>query len=471
MEVFVGLEAKMKEWVARLCERYHYASILHTRRKGRRFIVMDRVERIGFARPSAGFAVKLLDDEGFREFYLPTIDDDALEEMERASRGTSGSHPWLGRLERIMKESAAKEKGSSASGVHPAAIMDPERMESSEILERLRNLQRACREPWISRLDLTYSYTVCERCFADPYSWKEEKALLSSCHSMVTVSMDGDTRYCFHVNGRRGGVELIDEIEEGTREAARTARELIGAGPPPAGEHRLVVDPDVAGLIAHEAFGHGVELDMILKRRSNAEGYFGSSVASDLVSMYDDPTLPGEYGSYSFDDEGVAARRTCIVENGILTHGLSDLHTALRLGLEPDHAGLGHGRRESFSRKAYARMSNTYFGPGESSREELIESMDEGFLIQYASNGMEDPRGWGIHCEALVARKIRNGRLTGEIFTPVTITGYVPELLSSIDGVGDDLRLFGGGACGKGRKEFVEVSDGGPTLRLKARLG
>lgn len=116
-------------------------------------------------------------------------------------------------------------------------------------------------------------------------------------------------------------------------------------------------------------------------------------------------------------------------------------------------------------------MTNTYFAPGKSKFDEMLSSVKEGYLLRYPSNGMEDPKGWGIQLEGYYVEKIKDGRLTGEVYSPVIVTGYVPELLQSISMVGDKLFISGLGYCGKGYKEWVKVTDGGPYLKLKARLG
>jgi TldD protein len=129
-----------------------------------------------------------------------------------------------------------------------------------------------------------------------------------------------------------------------------------------------------------------------------------------------------------------------------------------------------NGRRESWERKAYARMTNTYFAPGKSKPEELIASVEDGVYLRYPSNGMEDPQGWGIQCEGLWAQKIKKGKLTDEICSPVIMTGFVPDILQSISMVGNDLLISGSGYCGKGHKEWVKNTTGGPHLKFKARL-
>lgn len=145
---------------------------------------------------------------------------------------------------------------------------------------------------------------------------------------------------------------------------------------------------------------------------------------------------------------------------------MTDHASASRLG----YSRSPNGRRESFDHKIYSRMTNTYFMPGSDTLEAMIASVAEGFFVDRATNGMEDPKSWGIQLEALVARRIHKGQLTGEYFSPVIVTGYVPEILQSISMVSRDLHINGLGMCGKGYKEWVKVTDGGPYLKLRARL-
>ena len=131
----------------------------------------------------------------------------------------------------------------------------------------------------------------------------------------------------------------------------------------------------------------------------------------------------------------------------------------------------GNGKRESFERKAYARMTNTLFTAGRDDLDSMLESVENGYLLEKYSSGMEDPRNWGIQCVVLYAREIRGGALTGKIVSPVILTGYVPDLLQAVSMVAGDVSLSGSGMCGKGYKEYVKVSSGGPYLKTRARLG
>ena len=233
------------------------------------------------------------------------------------------------------------------------------------------------------------------------------------------------------------------------------------------GEYSCICAPDVTGMIVHEAFGHGVEMDMFVKKRALAEKYVGEYVASELVTMHDGAAAAREVASYFFDDEGTMAHDTVVIDRGVLKRGISDLQSALTLGTEPT----GNGRRESFRRKAYTRMTNTFFEGGKDRVEDMIASIDYGFLLENPSSGMEDPKNWGIQCMVNIAREIRDGKLTGRIFSPIVLTGYVPDLLKSITMMSENVCLSGSGMCGKGYKEWVKVSDGGPYIKARIRLG
>ena len=103
--------------------------------------------------------------------------------------------------------------------------------------------------------------------------------------------------------------------------------------------------------------------------------------------------------------------------------------------------------------------------------EDMIASVKYGFFLEHATSGMEDPKNWGIQCMIDIAREIKDGKFTGKVFSPIVLTGYVPDLLKSISMMSEETVLSGSGMCGKGHKEWVKVSDGGPYIKAKIRLG
>lgn len=253
---------------------------------------------------------------------------------------------------------------------------------------------------------------------------------------------------------------LIDKL-------LRKADILTRAKPITPGVYDVITDPTITGLIAHEAFGHGVEMDQFVKDRALAKEYVGKYVASPICNMRDGAASVVSAGSYFFDDDGVLAGDTQIIKDGILVTGISDLASAVQLGIAPT----GNGRRESSRRKAYSRMTNTFFEKGTDKLEEMIASIQHGYMLFETNNGMEDPKNWAIQCVAEYGIEIKDGKLTDNYVSPVVMSGYVPDLLKSISMISDDFVITGSGMCGKGYKEWVRVSDGGPALKVKVKLG
>lgn len=178
-------------------------------------------------------------------------------------------------------------------------------------------------------------------------------------------------------------------------------------------------------------------------------------------------TTYNDVATYFFDDEGNLSTDTVVIDKGTLVSGICDEVSASRLGVAPT----GNGRREAVDHKVYTRMTNTFFLEGKDKVEDMIASVKDGMYLEMPSSGMEDPKNWGIQLMVSVAREIKDGKLTGRIFSPVVMTGYVPDLLKSITMVSDKIEHCGSGYCGKGHKEFVKVSDGGPYIKATIRLG
>ena len=311
-----------------------------------------------------------------------------------------------------------------------------------------------------------YQYLCIHKMFISDYKNLEQHIMWSNGVIEPMASLDGKTQYYLQTFSTLGGAELLNNMDTDVDYSCKCAIELLDSTPPVAGVYDVICLPDVTGLIAHEAFGHGVEMDMFVKNRALAKNYIGEPIASSLVTMHDNASTCMESGSYFFDDEGTISNDTIIIEKGILKSGINDLQSAISLNVTPT----GNGRRESYEKKAYTRMTNTYFEAGNDKLEDMISSIEYGILLENGSSGMEDPKNWGIQCMVNIGREIKNGKLTGKIFSPICLSGYVPDLLHSISMVSDDLHLSGCGYCGKGYKEWVKVSDGGSAIKAKVAI-
>jgi TldD protein len=343
---------------------------------------------------------------------------------------------------------------------------DPASLSLSDKLERFEALRRRLRgfDERAVQAICAYSESELRGVFASRAGLTTQQVRRTHVGLVLFVSDGSRQEYMFMIRSGTGGLERTAVREAELQEMADTTIELLSSVPMPPGTYDVVADQGTSGVIAHEAFGHGMETDMFLKERARGAEYIGQKIGSDLVNIVDDPRLPGAYGSNIVDDEGWLATPTEIMRGGVLLRGLTDLYSATRLGLERS----ANGRRESVQRKAYARMSNTFFTEGQSSVGELLDGLDGVYLCR-TENGMEDPKGWGMQIWTRYGREYRNGRPTGRIFSPVAMTGYVPDVLRDVSMVANDFEVDGG-ACGKGWKEIVPVSSGGPHIKTRCTL-
>ena len=340
---------------------------------------------------------------------------------------------------------------------------------AQNIIDKLTALRKKGLEADERMLDCTarMSCQKYSKLFLSENKDMEQNVLWTDCAMSFLARKGNEVKSYFSSASNLGGSEILESLEADIPHSVEMTVALLDSEPMVPGEYDCICTPEVTGMIVHEAFGHGVEMDMFAKDRALAKSYVGEYVASPLVNMHDGAAVGDEVASYFFDDDGVEAKDTLVIENGVLRQGISDTMAAMRLKTEPT----GNSRRESYRRKAYTRMTNTYFEAGKDKLEDMIASIPYGFLLENATSGMEDPKNWGIQCLVNMAREIKDGRLTGRVFSPVVLTGYVPDLLKSISMVSDDFELRGSGFCGKGYKEFVKVSDGGPYIKAKIRLG
>lgn len=251
------------------------------------------------------------------------------------------------------------------------------------------------------------------------------------------------------------GFDLFSVAER----AGKLALLMLSARRAPAGVMPVVLAGEAGGTMIHEAVGHGLEADHAEEGLSVYSGRLGEKVASSLITVIDDPTLPNLYGSYEVDDEGVPARRTLLIEGGILRDFLYDRYTAFKFHRQSN----GHGRRENFRHLPIPRMSNTFIAPGPHRAEEILRSIQRGLLVKKMGGGEVNPLTGDFVFE------VREGYYVerGEIAYPVkgaTLVGNGPKVLEIIDMVADDLH-FDPGTCGKDG-QGVPVSDGQPTLRI-----
>jgi TldD protein len=261
--------------------------------------------------------------------------------------------------------------------------------------------------------------------------------------------------------GGTGGYSVFRDMDPAdvATTAARRALTMIEAPEAPAGKMPVVLSSEAGGTMVHEAVGHGLEADLTGQEMSVYAGKLGEQVASPIVTVVDDPTWPGRRGSYNIDDEGVAAGKTVLVEKGILKAYMSDKLSVLRDSIP----ATGNGRRQSFRHWPIPRMSNTIIEPGKDDPDEIVRSVDRGLMVVKMGGGQVNTVTGDFVFEVSEGYMISGGEVGGPV-RGATLAGNGPEVLKSVDMIGNDLG-FGLGTCGKDG-QGVPVGDAQPTLRI-----
>jgi TldD protein len=280
--------------------------------------------------------------------------------------------------------------------------------------------------------------------------------------SVSVTAADGDRRETGgHNLSLRTDLSGYDNARQERLVASAVDRAItaLTAGSPPAGEMPVVMARGSAGILLHEAIGHGMEADFNRKGISIYASKLGKAIAPKEVTIVDDATLPGARGSLNVDDEGSATERTVLVRNGVLESYLHDRISARHYGVP----STGSGRRESFRHPVLPRMRATYMESGPHDPEDIIKTVKHGLYCEVFYNGAVQIGAGDFSFYVRQGRMIEDGKL-GRPVKDVNLIGNGPEVLESIQMVGNDLEIDEGGwTCGKDG-QGVPVSQGMPTV-------
>ncbi|MBN1485576.1 MAG: TldD/PmbA family protein [Chloroflexia bacterium] len=279
------------------------------------------------------------------------------------------------------------------------------------------------------------------------------------------IASGGETnvQMAFEDVGRAAGFEVVEGFEEGAEMAARRALDLLRARPVQGGVYTVILDPKLAGVFIHEAFGHLCEADFIAKNPRMQEVLRpGRVFGGPDLDVVEDGYLPGVSGNYRYDDEGTPRRRIHLIRDGVLQGFMHSRETAGRMGARPT----GNARAVSYRFEPIVRMRNTYIDRGSSSLADMLQGVEQGIYACGAIGGntaMEE-----FTFSAAYAYEIVDGQIGG-MLRDVVLTGNVFDILKNIDCIGDDLLVQGSGAggCGKIEQMNLPVATGGPHVRIQ----
>lgn len=459
----------LQKLIQMLSAKYTYVSILACDSVGKFIEVSEKEQKIiDHPLQERGFVVRVYNGKYYSEYSFNHLEAgnikdifnqiveqlDVKDVIDKSIYLKETNYPLI--QEQAMKESFSKlnkdKKYTLQELIHFCKKMVDHTFEESEYV-----IHSSCR---IEYLTISKMFLSSKKELEQVYFWANGRL-------SVILNRNDITKTNFESASDVTITGVLKELDKKAHGLIKDGRALLDSEKPSAGEYDIITTPDITGIIAHEAFGHGVEMDMFVKNRAKAQQYLGKRVASEIINMHDGAIPFENSSSYFFDDEGILAQDTLIIKNGILQTGIADTLSALKLNITPT----GNGKRESYKRKAYTRMTTTYFERGKSNLDDMIATIKKGILVSNAYSGMEDPKNWGMQAIALIGKEIVDGKVTSKVFSPIYMSGNVLDILQSASLTSHDFELFGSGYCCKGYKEKVKTVDGGPYLKVKVNIG
>lgn len=456
-------ETKCKEIVNELSKTFKYVSILATDVKNINYRVLKNSTDISDSMFSeCGFVIKMSNGNSFFEYSLDNLDMDTKELANKVINDLKISKKLENKMVNTLDVDDLPlvkdfERKSDFNQFNDKIIISKLEELNKLVQAKSKNILNVL--TGLNTLDVNKLFVSKNRCLTQHYTWCNLNLVLIYQNNSKLVQPREST---YSNNISECFLGMKDKIDK----LLIKAECLSKATAIKPGVYDIITDASITGLIAHEAFGHGVEMDQFVKDRAMAKNCMGEFVASEITTLKDGATSGFSTASYFFDDDGVLAQDTTIINNGRLVSGICDLVSSRQLGVNPT----GNGRRENYKHKAYTRMTNTFIAKGSDSLEDMIKSIKHGYFLCETNNGMEDPKNWNIQCTAEYGIEIIDGKLTDNYVSPVVMSGSVPELLKSISMVSDDFELEGAGSCGKGYKEWVRVSSGGSNIKARCKL-
>jgi TldD protein len=351
--------------------------------------------------------------------------------------------------------------------IRPTLRRDPATVSAAEKMGHLTALERAgvaAGQGHIVNSVVSYAdsrrHMVCANTFG---SLVDDETVRVGASATMVAEADGLRERSMEVRRWTDGYERVAALaaEDFSVSAARKALGLCAARPAPAGPMPVVFHPSITGLLAHEALGHNAEADGVWTGESILAGKLGEPIAAECVTIVDDSTVPGAYGSYAYDSECTPSGRRTIVERGRLLGYLHSLETAAKMHAEPT----GSARAEDHGAPPLVRMSNTFLLPGATPVAQIFAGIDRGVYLEDGHWGYVYVEHGHYVCNAGRGHLIEHGQL-GEPLRDVCVGGLTLETLKDIEAVADDFEMQNPGTCGKGG-QGAAVDCGGPHVRVR----
>jgi TldD protein len=401
-----------------------------------------------------GAGIRIMSGDSASYAYTNLLTSDALLEAARAARAG---------LREGAPVTPTDLRTVTPSLVH-RVVRRPEAVGAGEKVAALKAANEAARavSPDVRQVVVSYA-DVRQRVMiasSDGHRTEDDRTRVRFV-AQVVANKEGRIATGFEGPGHSGGFELLESRPPTTTatNAANKAVRMLDAKPSPAGEFPVILAPGAGGVLIHEACGHGLEADTLVKHASVYADRAGERFGSESVTIVDDGTDLGAWGSFGVDDEGTPAQRNVLFDRGVLTGHMSDRLSAVKI----DHPPTGNGRRQSYAHLPIVRMTNTYLLPGPDDRDEIFRSVKRGVYAAAFAGGEVNPATGNFVFGMSEAYMV----LDGEIAYPIkgaNLIGNGPQVLQVIDAVAGDFDHWEG-VCGKDG-QYAPVSNGIPTVLL-----
>jgi TldD protein len=334
---------------------------------------------------------------------------------------------------------------------------DPRKVSMEEKLELLRKYNDIpLAQPKVVNTNIGYSEVFRKKYYLNSEGSRiQEDLITTSIRGLITAKEGNLTQNIRVAAGGSDGFQNVRGQERNFEQQTKLVLDLLSALPVKSGVHRCIINPDLAGVFAHEAFGHFSEADIVetlpaMRQRMK----LGTKLGSGIINIIDDATRPGQLGFYKYDDEGVAVRPTQLIKDGVLVGRLHSRRTAAEFG-EPLS---GHCVAEDYRYAPIVRMGTIYIQPGEKSFEDLLQILGDGLYLLDAKGGQT--AGENFTFGANYGYQVKDGRVD-RMIRDINISGNLYQTLMDIRAVGNDLELSQVGGCGKGQSN-IRSCHGGP---------
>ena len=366
-------------------------------------------------------------------------------------------------LQRACKLSAITQEnvilGDVPRGVLavPAMKEDPRTVSIEEKSALLSGIEKGATHPSVVNRRANYIEHVEQVAFTDSSGNEYAYEMCRSGFNVLAVaSRNGNVQMGYEREHSIHGFNLRHHQDLG-KKAADIAVALLDAKAAHGGKMQAVLDPELAGVFAHEAVGHASEGDLIQEGNSVLKGRTGQKIGNEMLTIADDPGIP-EFGFDPVDAEGVFVCRTEIIRKGIVNAFLHNRESLAAVG----NGIAGHARAMP-GEPPLVRMSNTFIEPGDATDHEIFEECKEGIFLKGSRGGQVDPGRGIFQFNAEYGYLVKNGECAGMV-RDVSLSGEILTTLHNIALCGKN-RTMSPGYCGKGGQS-VPVSDGAPTILL-----